>query len=263
MEWVRGARLESREATYGDTIKPAMIVIDASLATATGERRADLLAHSGWATFLMWRDGNRQLDPVEWYQQAIALDPVNPYANAMLAHWILFREDDVPRAAQLFAVALRSGRAVEAVRDLQWAALGNRRTPQADVERVRVADAMRRESRPLSERQTSALWAPYYFATLSGHEQERQMLLAAVSPDDHISTLKWAFSDYAAGDESRQQTIRYYVALLNAAAGRTKEAIEDLRKLDNEVAGNAGSFRDAVRAALKQLQGGPPRRMPR
>jgi len=263
MEWVRSARLESPEAKFGDTIRPALMVIDASLPTARGERRADLLAHSGWATFLMWRDGNRQLDPGEWYQQALTLDPVNPYANAMLAHWILFREDDVARATKLFDVALRSRRAVETVRDLQWAALGNRRTPEADAERVRVADAMRRESRRLTERQVSALWAPYYFATLSGHDQERQLLLAAVSPDDHISTLKWAFSDYAAGEKSRQQTIRYYVALLNAAAGRMDEAIEDLRQLNKEVAGSPGSFRDAVGAALKELQGARPRRMPR
>jgi hypothetical protein len=56
---------------------------------------------------------------------------------------------------------------------------------------------------------------------LSGREQEQQMLLAAVSPDDYISTLKWAFSDYAAGDESRQQTIRYYVALRISRASNT------------------------------------------
>ncbi len=262
MEWVRDARLERPETSFGETIKPAMMIIDASLADADGQRRADLLAHSGWATFLMWRDGNRQLNPTDWYRQALAVDPDNPYANAMLAHWILFREGDLSRAAKLFDSALRSQRDVASVRALQWAALGNHRTPEADAERVRVADAQRRESRPLLERQVSALWSPYYFATLSGRDEQRRMLLAALPPDDHISTLRWAFKEYAANDESRQRTIRYYVALLDASAGRTTEAIEELRHLNREVADSAGSFRDAVRAALRQLQGGREARPP-
>jgi tetratricopeptide (TPR) repeat protein len=256
MEWVRDVRLEKPEAGFGETIMPAMAIIDASLADAAGHRRADLLAHSGWTTFLMWRDGNHQLDPGEWYQQALAVEPDNPYANAMLAHWILFRGGDLTRAAKLFDAALRSQRDVTSVRALQWAALGNHRTPEADAERVRVADAMRRESRPLLERQLSALWSPYYFATLSGRDEERRMLLAAVPPDDHIATLRWAFKEYAANDESKQRTIRYYVALLDASAGRTTEAIQELRQLNTEVADSDGSFRDAVRAALRQLQGG-------
>ena len=262
MEWVRDARLETPEARFGETIKPAMTIIDASLADAAGQRRADLLAHSGWATFLMWRDGNRQLNPTEWYQQALAVEPDNPYANAMLAHWLLFRDGDLSSATKLFDAALRSQRDVTTVRALQWAALGNHRTPEADAERVRVADAMRRESRPLLERQVSALWSPYYFATLSGRDEQRQLLLGALPPDDHITTMRWAFKEYAATDESRQRTIRYYVALLDASAGRTMDAIQELRHLNKEVANNDGSFRDAVRAALKQLQGGRGSRPP-
>ena len=262
MEWLREVRIEKPEAGFGDTIKPAMAIIDASLADAAGQRRADLLAHSGWAAFLTWRDGNRQLDPNEWYQQALAAEPDNPYANAMLAHWILFRGGDLTRATRLLDAALRTQRDVTSVRALQWAALSNHRTPEADAERVRVADAMRRESRPLLERQVSALWSPYYFATQSGRDEERRMLLDAVPPDDHIATLRWAFKEYAASDESRQRTIRYYVALLDASAGRTAEAIQELRQLNKEVADYDGSFRDAVRAALRQLQGGRGTRPP-
>ena len=151
---------------------------------------------------------------------------------------------------------------METVRSLQWAALGNLRTPEADAERVRVADAMRRESRPLLERQTSTLWSPYYFAMQSGHDEQQQMLLTAIAPDDHISTLRWAFKEYAANDESRQRTIRYYVALLDASAGRTDEAIQELRRLNREVANDDGSFRNAVRAALKMLNGGRGARPP-
>jgi hypothetical protein len=231
-------------------------VIDTSLPAATGARRADLLAHSGFAAFLMWRDGNRQLNPEEWYKEAITLDPGNPYANAMLAHWILFQGDDVPRAVTLFATALQAGREVGAVRSLQWAAYNNSSTPEANAERVRLADAMRRDGQRLTPAQAQALWSPYYFGTLNGRDRARQVLLDALPPDDHISTLGWAFEEYAANDESRRLTIRYYTALLDARAGRTPKALDGLRALDRELASSPGSLREAVRAAIRRLQAG-------
>ena len=68
-----------------------------------GSRRADLLAHQGWATFLLSRDGTT----ASWgrrlrYREALAIDADNPYANAMLAHWTLWAGDDVDEAARLF-----------------------------------------------------------------------------------------------------------------------------------------------------------------
>jgi hypothetical protein len=253
MAWIRNVRVQSGTMSFAEAIKPALAVVDASLARADGVRRADLLAHSGWASFLMWRDGQRQLDPAEWYREALALDPQNPYANAMLAHWVLQRGDDVPRAAALFATALESGRASEAVRVLQWAGYGNTRTPEADAERVRLADAMRRNGEKLTMRQAHDLWSPYYFAMTGSRDRERQRLLAAVPPDDHLSTLGWAFEEYAANEESRRQIIRYYAALLHASAGRADRAADELRTLDTELADRQGSLRDAVQAALESL----------
>jgi hypothetical protein len=256
MEWIRNVRVEGDTSSFGEAIKPALAVVDASLPAATGAHRADLLAHSGWASFLMWRDGNRKLDPAEWYREALTLDPQNPFANAMLAHWTLFRDDDVATAAALFDTAVEAGRALDAVRTLQWAAYGNSSTPEAHAERVRLADAMRRGGEKLNMSQAQALWNPYYFATLGGRERERQLLLNALPPDDHISTLAWAFDEYAAKDESRRLAIRYYTALLHARAGRVNQAVNELRMLDQELAPNPGSLRDAVQLAIKRLQAG-------
>jgi hypothetical protein len=114
---------------------------------------------------------------------------------------------------------------------------------------------MRRANETLSGAQAQALWSPYYFAMSSpGRGKERQLLLDALPPDDHISTLQWAFADYAAKDDSRRQTIRYYVALLDAKAGRQDQAINSLRTLNEELAGSPGSLRDAVQTALTQLR---------
>jgi hypothetical protein len=255
MEWIRNARVETDKMSFGDAIKPALAVVDAALPSAMGPRRADLLAHQGWATFLLWRDGDRRLNPGETYRQALSIDPGNPYANAMLAHWRLFQDhDDVATAVRLFDTAVRAGRALDAVRTLQWAAYSNASNPAADAERVRLADAMRRAGERVNMRQAQALWGPYYFAT--SHEQERDALLAAVAPDDHISTLHWAFDEYAAKNESRLWAIRYYTALLNAKAGRTNEAMTELQALNKEMAqeGANGSLRQAIMATLKQLR---------
>jgi hypothetical protein len=253
MEWIRNVRVESGKSTFTDAIKPALTVIDPAVASANGSRKADLQAHLGWAAFLAWRDGNRRLDPAEWYRDALKADPANPYANAMLAHWMLFRGDDVDGAARLFEAALRSDRAKETVRSLQWAALKNTRTPESTRELVRLADAMRRGTEQLTAEQAATLWPPYYFALSPSREPERQTLLGALPPDDHIKTLAWAFDDYAAGDESRRQTVRYYVALLQERAGRLADAREQLAALGHELAGRPGSLLDAVQASQRRL----------
>jgi tetratricopeptide (TPR) repeat protein len=265
MDWIRDVRVESGKGSFGEAIAPALAVIDGSVASATGARRADLLAHTGWAIFLLWRDGDRRLSPAEKYREALSVDPKNPYANAMLAHWVLFQDHDkVPEAKRLFDTAVQSGRALDAVRTLQWAGYTNSSTAEATAERVRLADAMRRGNEMLNARQAQSLWGPYYFATPPSREQDRQVLLDALPPDDHISTLGWAFEEYAGKDESRRYTIRYYVALLHEKAGRTDQAGNDLRTLEKELmaAQITGSLRQGVEAALKRLQpGGGGRRL--
>jgi hypothetical protein len=260
MEWIRNVRVEGGKGSFGDAIKPAVAVLDASLPSASGTRRADLLAHQGWATFLLWRDGNRQLNPTDWYRDALSIDPGNPYANAMQAHWVLFQDDNVPQAVKLFDTALQSGREKEAVRLLQWAGYNNAKTPESEAERLRVADAMRREGAKLTMGQAQALWAPYYFDLSPSHDSDRQTLLSALPPDDHISTMRWAFEEYAAKEPSRRLTMRFYEALLHEKAGRVDQAVQDLRALNKELSNSPGSLQDAVQRALRRLQGARARR---
>lgn len=262
MAWLRHARVESGTSSYAEAIKPALAVIDAALPAATGTRRADLLAHTGWASFLLWRDGKRDLNPAGWYEQAVALDPSNPYATAMHAHWILFRGHDVPRAVALFETAARSRRAPDVVRSLQWSAYRNANDPAADVQLVKLADAIRRAGGRLGAAEAQTLWAPYYASARSGRNEQRRLLLDAVPADDHIATVTWAFEEYAQADPSRRLTVRYYVALLHARAGRVDRAAGDLRGLLKDLGGSGGSLSDAVQAALTDLQRGTGSRQP-
>jgi hypothetical protein len=175
----------------------------------------------------------------------------------MLAHWILFQDrEDVPEAVKLFDTAAKAGRALGDVRTLQWAAFGNASSDEANPERVRLADAMRRGGEKLNGSQAQALFSLYVRSTPVSREKDRQALLDALTPDDHISTLGWAFDEYASRDEFRRRTIRYYVALLHEKAARVEQAVGDLRTLDKELAETRGSdsLHDAVRAALKRLK---------
>jgi len=222
MQWLREVQRDESIKTFGEAMKPALAIVDRALPGSSGSRRADLLAHQGWATFLLWRDGNdRKLRPPSLrYREALAIDADNPYANAMLAHWTLWASDDVDEAARLFGAGLRGNRAVEAVRSLQWAAYQNDSSVRAQVELIRLADVMRRANEKLTPWQSQTMWGIYYFALPTYRDAMRLQLLRAVSPDDHLATLRWAFDEFMASDASRRQTIRYYAALLDMEAGR-------------------------------------------
>jgi hypothetical protein len=130
-----------------DTVTPAL---DRALLNARDARRADLLAHLGWATFLRSRDGAAG-DPAARYREALALDAENVYANAMLGHWLMWTGARVESAGDHFNKALAgAGDKRPFVRRLQIAALANR-GEAADAELLRVADEMQQQGEPLDE----------------------------------------------------------------------------------------------------------------
>jgi TIR domain-containing protein len=260
MEWIREIRVEGEAEKFGTAIAPALAVVDEALPSASGARKADLLAHTGWATFLLWRDGDRRLDPAASYREALSIDSGNPFANAMLAHWTLFQDRNaVAEAAALFDTAVRAGRALDAVRTLQWAAYSNSNSPAAEVERIRLANTIRKAGGRLNIRQAQSMWAPYYYAMGSDRAQYRDTLLDAVPPDEYLSTLAWAFEEYNAKDEARLQTIRLYVALLHAKQGRVDQAADELRALDKVLgdSGSEGVLRSAVQESIEHLSPSP------
>jgi hypothetical protein len=256
MDLIRNVRVPDG-GTFGEAIKPGVAVVDAALPGTTGARRADLLAHSGWASFLMWRDGDRRLDPTEWYREALKIDPDNPYANAMLAHWMISRDDDVAGGTPLFLKAEGDLRARDAVRQLEWGAYNNVSGDAAAIERVRLADRMRRGGERLNDRQLSTLRNTYYQQSFAGREVMRDRLLEALPPDDHLATLAWAFGDVVAKAPEQGPLIKLYESLLHAEAGRTQQAIDGLVQLRKELTDSPGSLLDAVTSSLRALRSEP------
>ena len=117
-----------------------------------------------------------------------------------------------------------------------------------------ISTLMRRGNERLTPRQSQTMWGIYYFALPPDRDAMRLQLLRAVSPDEHLATLRWAFDEFMAGDLSRRQTIRYYTALLDADAGRQAAARQDLAALRAELASSPGTLLDAVQAALTRMR---------
>jgi len=85
--WLEEARKPADRpfSSITDVVVPAL---DRASLDEHHPRRADVLAHLGWATFLRYRD-TQTGDPEPTYRRALQVDAKNPYANAMLAHWLL------------------------------------------------------------------------------------------------------------------------------------------------------------------------------
>ena len=257
MQWIRELSVESGQR-FADAMKTPLAVLDRAAPFASGPRQGDLLAHLGWATYLRWRDGERTLDPPATYRKALAVDPANPYANAMLGHWTISyddRPDDLEQARRLFRTAIDSGRATDVVRGLQLSALRNVGSVENRLETIRVIDEMRRRNEPLRSRDVSDAWSIYYFALSDNGALTSRALLAVLPPTEHLLTLRWAFDEYARSAESRLLQMQYYTARLQAEAGNVTEARDSLQALRVDLANSPGSLRDAVDRALKSLAG--------
>lgn len=80
MEWLRNSRVP--EGKQFSTIVDKLVnVVTIGANTSSGARKADLLAHLGWAYFLKQRDGDDSLRPETEYKEALTADADNPYAN--------------------------------------------------------------------------------------------------------------------------------------------------------------------------------------
>jgi hypothetical protein len=140
MEWLRDARA-SGDQTFTSLVNEVLPTLDRGVATVEGERKADLLAHIGWAYFLRSRDGGGGGDPQRAYEAALKADARNPFAHAFLGHWQVWKGGSLEEAQQHFSAALAAEREREFVRTMQLAAWRNRGA-SADAAYVGVVGAM-------------------------------------------------------------------------------------------------------------------------
>jgi tetratricopeptide (TPR) repeat protein len=260
MAWLENIRIREGE-TFTSIVAMIEPVLDRGQLSAGPQRQADLLAYIGWAAFLRSREQGTSPDVAERaYRKAIAADPANPYANAMLGHWIMWHVRDLDAASPYFATAVASGRAAGFVRGLQLAALHNDHTAEADLEQIRVVNAMRKEasqSRLVEDR--ANLWGVYYsFFRADAGEYAIERILSIVPPEEHLLTFHWLF-DRARFDGGKELMRICYVGLLLEASGRREEALETFNGLQRKLnPSGSGYIPERVQSAIRRLSGATP-----
>ena len=233
-------------STITDAVTPAL---DLALVKAKGERRADILAHLGWATFLRLRDGVSG-DPAPRYQEALAVDPGNPYANAMLGHWLMWRGGGVQAARAHFETAFaRTGATRPFVRRFQLASLSNRGA-DADAELLRVASDMRAHGESLDPRTADRLFA-LYAARYGPGDATRRAGDDPLAPAASRDVYEWMLQTPGAGERPRV-TSAFIRSALQEASGDRAGALQTLRELQ-ERERLSSPVREQVQQAVARL----------
>jgi hypothetical protein len=243
-----------------DSAAPALdqifAILESGLSRAPGTRAADIQAHLGWAHWLNQRIAEREFGSAaeQNFRAALALDPHNVYANAMLAGWMLQTGGSVSDAAQPFALALATGKARPFVRGLQIGGYLSSDGPGARAELMRAASDMRKNGEPLDSdlrrRILDFCCDPAYI----GHEQLVEAL-SAVSADNAWSTYLWLETGGSGASDAADQALRggFIQATLLEISGKPQPALAQFRQLQQQLAHSPGPLRDAVDAEIGRL----------
>ncbi len=261
MDWLENAST-SDEQDFTDITEKVTPVLDRAVPSAQGQRKGDVLAHLGWAAFLQSRGGASGTPPDSYYRQALAADPQNVYAHAMLGHWILWNGGPVSEAEAQFDEALASGRRRDFVRRLQLAALENADENDADPELVRVLNAMRKNGEAVDANTRGEAWFVYNrhleaaflsASARSGGPVQRPPLLAALSAPEQLATFDWLF-DNPGYDKIPAWQRDFYRGILEDEAGEHSEALQSFRSAYSELSRadpDAASSEAAARQAIQ------------
>jgi len=196
-----------------DAVVPAL---DRALLDPQHPRRADTLAHLGWATFLKWRE-TASGDPASLYKQALEIDPHNVYANTMMGHWLMWKGEPLRAARPYFDAAVASGKERPFVRTYQLAAIRNRSDESADAELVRIVNSMRQQNETPDERSARAAYAVFQQRYGPRARAVDEGALDLPLPDQ-LATFTWLA--HVPGVSARAEIDDVVVATLNNAIRR-------------------------------------------
>jgi len=255
MEWLENVSA-SRGQTFSDIVDKLVPVLSRGLARSSGARKADILAHLGWANFLRWRDGNRQLNPELQYREALEIDAANPYAHVHWGHWKLWMRGSSEDARQHFSAAVASGRARDYVRRIQLAALKNLGS-EGDREFLTVTNDMRKNNEKIDSRTRNDLYSIYSFACAMRYDADLfTKLLAAVPATEQLTTFQALFYDAHDKDfdERKRPGRDACLATLLEAAGQREEALRLWRALRQDLPPkDGGRLGERAQDAIQRL----------
>lgn len=264
MLWLQNFRVLAAEGQKvedlaGPRLAEIMTVLHGGLARTNGKvsRAADILAHLGWAHWLNQRMAYKEFGPAAErdLRQALAVEPANVYAHAMLGNWLLQRRGDVKEALGHFDAALRSGKQRPLIRTMQLGGMLHNDAPGVRPALIRALDQMRREREPLDDSYRRRVVSAYNPTVNSADELKET--LTAVPPDDAWATLLWLDPPAADGSDADGQRIRHAFihASLDEIRGKKPEALAAFQNLERELKakGYSGRITSHVSGAIRRL----------
>jgi hypothetical protein len=260
MEWLRNVGISS-DPPFADIVDKTVPTLSAGAAGATGARKADILAHMGWAYYLKQRDGDTHVDPLGSYRDAVAADAGNPYANAFWGHYLLWNHGrpwqtgPVPEAQQHFAAALASGREHALVRQLQLTALLHGGSDEAEAAWWQAVDEMRKGGEPVDAATQREMARSYYVAPNSDHQVQR--LLTLLPAAEHVELQRMLLKSGGL-DAKETLAVKANMAIALGAAGKAEEALAAWRDVKAGVQPDQSyNFAARMDAALKSVSAKP------
>jgi hypothetical protein len=255
MDWLRNIRI-TQDQTFSDIVKQLVPVLERGAVSASGSRKADLLAHVGWANFLRWRAGQRDLNPEPIYQQALAIDSTNSYAHANLGHWQFWQRENLAEASRHFSAAIAAGREREYVRKMQLAAAKNLGS-EGDALYLAAINDMQKNSEPIDESTRNDLFSIYHFTCASRYDSVRfTALLSSVPASEQVATYRALFYGEHDGDfdQWKGPGRDAGLACLLEAAQQPGEALQIWQQLQQNLPTNyGGNLKERAREAVKRL----------
>jgi hypothetical protein len=250
MAWLRNGRVP--EGSQFSVIADKLVnVLTIGANASSGARKADLLAHLGWAYFLKHRDGDESLRPETEYKEAVAADAKNPYANVFWGHWILWNHGPLNDANERFAIALSTDRARSVARHFQLAALGNVRSDDTDAAWLRVVSDMQAGSEKIDSSVRNEVCNRYDQAL---QEEALMQRISAQVPAARQVELLQALMQSEAISVVQKTTLSVALAESLEAAGRSQDALEAWKMVAGELKSQPHSiWSDRVDAAIKRL----------
>ena len=188
MAWLRSLNLDDLE-TISDVVGRVLPVLTRGVTLRKGVRRADLLAHVGWANYLRYDAEGTRSDFGRYYDMARAIDPTNPYANAF-AGYCVSGSVETAKVVEYFNAALPSGRETRLIRRLELSAFLN--CDDRVVELVRLASDLVEDAESTPGNFASVLWTNVYKGSFQS-EHARETILGAVPPAKHIAIFQSFF----------------------------------------------------------------------
>ena len=207
LAWLRNARLSSvgGESSFGEIVQKLLPVLYREIDTTRRVYSATILAHIGWADFLLFKEGDRSIDIDAQFKRALSLDSTNLYAHAMYGFWMLYpwhAGGSLDAANEQFAAALRGGEDTLYVRHLMIAAYRNASDLKYAAQTIKLANEMRmnHESLDLADRQNILAYAYFLY-----RDQIMGAVAKVLTPEEHLETFLY-LADGA--DEELQPFIR-------------------------------------------------------